>query len=106
MKVKSAEFKTHLGKYLRIVEQESTALEICVRDRTVAYLVPANAFGGGVGVGGSSDDLPLMALKRAGMKVEMASGRCGGDELGGPVVAGDGREDVVTVDRMRQGRDW
>jgi len=105
MKVNSAELKVHLGRYLREVEQELTTLEICVRDRTVAYLVPASFSDAGRAVG-ISGDLPALALKKSGMKVEMASRPREREALAKPVRAGDGRKDVITVTEMRRGRDW
>ena len=102
MKVKSTELKTHLGRYLRAVEQDLTTIEVCIRDRTIAYLIPAT----NEGSRSPCEASPLLALKRVGVKVQ--SPTFPGEEvaLSGPVLAGDGREDVVTTDEMRGGRDW
>lgn len=102
VKVNSADLKTHLGRYLRSVEQESATWEICIRDRTVAYLIPASP---SEVASANLPHSPLLALNRAGMKIEMATRFSRGD-LAEPVVAGDGRQDVVTVDEMRRGREW
>ncbi len=43
MKVKVAELKAHLSKYLRRVRESDEAVEICLREEPVAYLTSANA---------------------------------------------------------------
>lgn len=101
MKVMSAELKTHLGKYLREVEQNRVTLEVCLRDRTVAYLVPAN---GTLPV--YSSHSPREALSREGIKLDSSSPRRAKAQIAPPVLAGDGRDDLATVAAMREGRDW
>jgi len=101
MKVNSAELKTHLGRYLRTVEQDRVTLEVRLRDRTVAYMIPSSDAGKAVA---SAGDLPLHELKRVGMKMDVPIR--GKASLEPPLLAGDQREDVVTVERMRQERDW
>lgn len=104
MKVNSAELKMHLGRYLRDVEQGQLPLEVCIRDRTVAYLVPANLAGQWPESPERAEALPFLSLKQAGFKVEMATNPAGVQIR--PVLAGDGRNHVVTVEEMRRGRDW
>jgi antitoxin (DNA-binding transcriptional repressor) of toxin-antitoxin stability system len=101
MKVMSAELKTHLGKYLREVEQNRVTLEVCLRDRTVAYLVPAI---GPLPVGASHS--PREALTLAGIRLDSSSPRRAKSQLSPPVLAGDGREDLSSVAAMRGDRDW
>jgi antitoxin (DNA-binding transcriptional repressor) of toxin-antitoxin stability system len=101
MKVMSAELKTHLGKYLRAVEQDRVTLEVCLRDRTVAYLVPAS---GSLPV--SSSHSPHEVLSRVGIRLDSSSPRHSKAQLAPPVLAGDGREDLATVGAMREGREW
>ncbi len=103
VKVNSSELKTHLGQYLRSVERDSTTLEICIRDRTVAYLVPANQT---VRLSSVAQDSPLLALKQAGMLLQSPQGGHPSIPLPAPVLAGDGREDASSTDSMRAGRDW
>lgn len=101
MKVNSAELKLHLGRYLRSVEQDSATLEVCIRDRTVAFLIPADSPSGRLP---GRDDVPELILKKAGFKVEVPTNST--ELLPEPVVAGDGLKKVATVEAMRGGRDW
>lgn len=41
MKVKIGELKTHLSRYLRQLEKDQEPIAVCLREETVAYLVPA-----------------------------------------------------------------
>jgi len=43
MRVKVAELKTHLPKYLRQIDKDGQAIEVCVREDAVAYLTSARA---------------------------------------------------------------
>lgn len=104
MKVNSAELKTHLGRYLRAVEQDRATLEVRLRDRTVAFLIPA--CDAGQSLENTSGGLPAYELKRAGMRMDSTVPFRGKTRLAQPILAGDQREDVVTVERMRQERDW
>jgi len=101
MRVMSTELKTHLGKYLREVEQNRVTLEVCLRDRTVAYLVPAI---GPLPVGASHS--PREALSLAGIRLDSSSPRRAKAQISPPVLAGDGREDLSSVSAMRGDRDW
>ena len=42
MKVKTGELKTHLSRYLREAGETGTPIEVCVREKTVAYLTPVS----------------------------------------------------------------
>ena len=101
MKVMSTELKTHLGKYLREVEQNRGTLEVCIRNRTVAYLVPVI---GPLPVGASRS--PREALNLAGIRLDSSSPRRAKAQISPPVLAGDGREDLSSVAAMRGDRDW
>ncbi len=103
VKVNSAELKTHLGRYLRTVEQDLTTFEVRVRDRTVAYLIPAKSPGQPTG---SPTNPALLELGAVGIKIDSTLPLRQEGSLPGPVLAGDRREDVVTTDEMRKERDW
>ena len=101
VKVMSTVLKTHLGKYLREVEQNRSTLEVCLRNRTVAYLVPAI---GPLPVGGSHSQREALSL--AGIRLDSSSPRRAKAQISPPVLAGDGREDLSSVAAMRGDRDW
>ena len=42
MKIKIGELKTHLSKRIKEVNASQEPLEVCVREETVAYLVPVS----------------------------------------------------------------
>jgi prevent-host-death family protein len=106
MKVKVGELKTHLSSYLRKVEADGETLEVCVRERPVAYLIPAPKEGEGspetAGSAGSlSTRLKAQGLLVHGSPVVPIKGK-----LPVPRLAGDHRSDVDSVAEMRGERDW
>jgi len=103
MVVNSTELKSHLGRYLRSVEQDSTTLEVRVRDRTVAYVIPAIPRDE---TRSNAGDFSVSALQKAGLRIDLASHPRREAAIPGPVTAGDGREDVVSVKEMRRHREW
>lgn len=106
MKVKVGELKTHLSSYLRKVEEDGEALEVCVRERPVAYLVPAVAADSGdSGEAGAAGSLAAR-LKAQGLVVSGTPVAARGLKLPEPRLAGDQRKDVDSVRAMRSGRDW
>ena len=106
MKVKVGELKTHLSSYLRKVEADGESLEVCVRERPVAYLVPAAAGKDrSAEVAGSTGSL-LARLKAQGLSVSGTAVAPGKVELPEPRLAGDRRKNVESVREMRSGRDW
>jgi len=106
MKVQSAELKTRLGYYLRTVEQNGACLEVCVRDRTVAYLIPSINAALPPSEYLKDGALLSFALEQSGLNVQRATNTAGALEMAEPVLAGDGREDLITVETMKQSRDW
>ena len=106
MRVKIGELKTHLSSYLRKLEEDGEALEVCVRERPVAYLVPVPAESGGPGKGGGAASVPTARLKAQGLLVIGAPAGPSKGKLPTPRLAGDRKSDVDSVHRMRSGRDW
>lgn len=101
MKVNSAEFKMRLGYYLRTVEQSGETLQVCIRDRVVACLVPSSQ------QSNRSGRVALVqALEKAGLKVTLKRDLAQPLELPEPSLAGDGRDDLHSVEMMRTERDW
>ena len=106
MKVSSVELKTRLGHYLRHVEHGGAPVEISVRSRPVAMLVPCGEWEPSEATGANTGRQLVHALEGLGLKVEPASVRGQAPGLGEPVTAGDGRTDVDSVAQMRGERDW
>lgn len=106
MKVSSVELKTRLGHYLREIERGGSTVEVSVRNRPVAMLVPCGAWEPSEDKKPSEGWRLVHALEKLGLKVEPASVRGRVPELEEPVGAGDGRVDVTTVAKMRGERDW
>lgn len=99
MKVKVSELKTHLSRYLKEIEEKGT-IEVCLREEPVAYLVAAGASGQG-------DPKELEhKVRTAGLILHSASRERLPMPRRGPEVAGDGREDISTVEAMRRERDY
>ena len=109
MRVKSAELKTHLSHYLRLVQETGEDIEVCVRETPVAYLTrtkeaPVNA----------ALNLETRQLEAAFLTVGLTlvsplavpSLHPEPRRLPTPTIAGDGRTDLDTVEETRQQRDW
>lgn len=106
MRVKTADLKNNLSKYLRRVREMGETIIVCDRDEPVAALTPlqrdddaewarqraeALARASALGI---TLDIPLKRPRTACMRPTL------------PVVAGDGRTDVSTMDFVRRDRDW
>lgn len=100
MKVRIGELKTHLSSYLRKIEESGEPVEVCVRERTVAYLTPVRE------KCESGDDTLIARLQRAGIEWDGKGGISGNSLTFQPEVAGDGKTDQVSTDNIRKGRDW
>ena len=100
MKVKVGELKTHLSSYLRKIEESGEPIEVCVRERAVAYLTPVRK------ESESGDETLINRLQRAGIAWNGTGGNSGKTLTFEPQVAGDGRTDQISTDKMRKGRDW
>jgi len=105
MEVSSVELKTRLGHYLRTVEQTGEAIDVSVRGRAVATLLPHPSTTKQSTPEGDATTALNQALQRSGLKVEAAQRPVGKGTIN-PYRAGDGREDIVTVEAMRGSRDW
>jgi antitoxin (DNA-binding transcriptional repressor) of toxin-antitoxin stability system len=106
MKVKTAEFKNNLSRYLRQVRERGVTIIVCDRDRPIASLSP----------------LPGGAAEDPQWKKESAELRGRFEEVGlvcrpplraadglpktKPSSTPDGRTDISTVEEMRRARDW
>lgn len=106
MKVKSAELKTHLSHYLRLIQETGEGIEVCVRDKSVAYLSPAKEDPTSESRNAEIRKLEA-AFQTVGITLSAPLTRMEtGIPLPTPTLAGDGRSDVCTVQEMRKHRDW
>ncbi len=97
MKVAIGEMKTHLSRYIRELQGGAEPIEVCVRERTVAYLsAPDTKIDRANG-----KDL-LRAFETDGLQVSQW-----GRKLGRPLPPVSGpRGESNSVVGMRQARDW
>jgi antitoxin (DNA-binding transcriptional repressor) of toxin-antitoxin stability system len=106
MRVKVGELKTHFSAYLRKIEESGEALEVCVRERPVAYLLPAKPSREHV-QGLPNPELNFATrLNSNGLKVLGVAVAAGKDALPPPRLAGDNRDNVESVREMREGKEW
>jgi prevent-host-death family protein len=106
MRVKTADLKNNLSKYLRRVRERGETIIVCDRDEPVAALTPlqrdddaewtrqraeALARASALGI---TLDIPLERPRTACMRPTK------------PVVARDGRTDLRSIDLVRGQRDW
>ena len=102
MKVKVGELKTHLSMYLRNLEKQDEPVEVCLRDKTIAYLVAAKPAGRS-----SADTKEITSqLREAGLQWNGQGGHNHSGFLPSPQPAGDGRIDGDTIKSLRESRDW
>ncbi len=111
MRVKTADLKNHLSKYLRRVRETGESITICDRDKPVAILssLPADA-------AGAVEDRKwldererlLKKAKELGIRITVPTRRPRPmrEIFGEPPVAPDGRTDIKTIDLIRGGRDY
>ncbi len=100
MKVKTGELKTHLSHYLRKVKEGGEKLEVCVREETVAYLVPAKD-----GHQDAYDNELHIRLSRVGLAMSKSPPKKK-PNIPTPLPALDGRTDMDTIQSIRAEKDW
>jgi antitoxin (DNA-binding transcriptional repressor) of toxin-antitoxin stability system len=104
MKVKVGELKTHLSRYLHQLKKSGETIEVCARETPVAYITAANAYHAQEPA--SKDALELARqLSAAGIQWDHRESAKPTDAIM-PTPAGDHREDIVTVKKIRAERDW
>ncbi|MCC5848841.1 MAG: hypothetical protein JJU29_12190 [Verrucomicrobia bacterium] len=102
MKVKVGQLKAHLSQYLREMEASGEPIEVCVRERPVAYLTPIIEDGGKENV-----PPPELVKSLAANGIRIAQwGRKMDDFVPTPRPAGDGKQIENSVVAMREEKDW
>lgn len=101
MKVKIAELKTHLSKYVQSIREGGEPIEVCVREQTVAYLTKAES----VPSSSVEEDRHLAErLKRKGILLQSAG--CVTSKRLEPGLPGDGKIHENSVVAIRKEKDW
>jgi len=102
MKVKVGQLKTHLSKYLRQVQETGESIEVCVREKPVAYLTPIEET-----PTHRSDLTPEVLEQLAQDGITIIPARVPkGDWVPTPGKARDGKTIDNSVVAMRQEKDW
>lgn len=105
MQVKSAELKTHLSHYLRLVQETGEDIEVCVRETPVAYLTRTKEPAMNTAQHLETRQLEA-AFQTVGLALAAPTVLPTTRRLPMPTSAGDGRTDVDTTQEMRRQRDW
>lgn len=101
MKVKVGQLKAHLSKYLKSVEETGEPIEVCVREKGVAYLTPLP----GKNEADLNRDKQLEArLQAVGLCVTQWGCSSGFEPK--PGKPGDGKKIANTILALRGERDW
>jgi antitoxin (DNA-binding transcriptional repressor) of toxin-antitoxin stability system len=105
MKVKTGELKTHLSRYLRQLQDSDESIEVCVRERPVAYLTSIK--GAAMGDVLNRETAALKErLQSAGLTLRGNPPRPATPVPVPPQVAGDGRTDINSIEEIRATRNW
>lgn len=102
MTVKVGQLKAHLLKYLRKLQESGEAIEVCVREKSVAYLTPTSD------IHHQNSHLPLDTVERLqaeGITVIPAK-QAKGNWVPTPGKTDDGLHVPNTVVAMRQEKKW
>lgn len=101
MKVKIAELKTHLSRYIQSLRDGGEPIEVCVREQTVAYLSPLKD--PDPGDLRQQNEL-AQRLERRGLSLRQP-GRVS-DRVLSPGEPGDGREVENSIVAIRSEKGW
>ena len=107
-KVKTAELKANLSRYLREVRETGEEIQVCVREEPVAYLCalpkksPAEARTARE-VGEWRESFAKVGLGFDGENYRQGGGST---RLSEPASAPDGRTHIDSVAEMRREKDW
>ncbi len=106
MRVKTAELKTHLSRYLKSVRDSGEPIEVCVREEAVAYLVPVER--GMKAKHQAAKELEGLGERLRGSGITLTSAPVATGRLPEirPAMAGDGRTDISSVSEIRRSNDW
>ena len=105
VKVKTAELKTHLSHYLRVLQEGGEDIEVCLREQPVAYLSRRKDT-----AMTTKNTEELSALRQRFLAAGLVWRGIGSNNRTKcsplPMPTPDGRADVDSVLEMRRQRDW
>lgn len=105
MKVKVGELKTHLSRYLKDIAESGEYIEVCVRDKPVAYLTSASKANAPSAATREQTSLQTQLNEEGLIWIPRQINPPDKPELK-PQLAGDQKKDVNTTDMMRQEKNW
>lgn len=108
MRVKTAELKNNLSRYLRRVRETGEEIIVCDRDEPIARIVSAKPTEvDDLGWEAHKAEMARISKKLGGSPIRVTDKRPPKLKLSGPHPPGDGRTDIEnTVVWMRQQKDW
>jgi prevent-host-death family protein len=106
MKVKTAEFKNNLSRYLHQVRENGVTIIICDRDRPVACLTPVS--GEQTSNSKLAEEFSELCerFEGVGLTCALSVSAAAGLPKVKPSAAPDRRIDIATVEEMRRSKDW
>jgi antitoxin (DNA-binding transcriptional repressor) of toxin-antitoxin stability system len=106
MKVKTADLKNNLSRYLARIRRTGDTIIVCDRDTPVATLSPIAAKPDEEWARYRRDIMEK--AKKAGLLIDLPLQRPDRSKKvkANPTVAPDGRTDIHTIDLVRKGRDY
>lgn len=105
MRVKTADLKNNLSRYLRLVRESGEGIEVCLREEPVAMLIPTPT-GPRTAMAAQARSELQRRLGAAGLLLSVEPVATGPLPQVAASRAGDRRTDVRTVEAMRSERDW
>jgi len=101
MRVKVAELKTHLSKYLRQIDKDGQPIKVCVREDAVAYLTSARTHD----PAGQAKEQLAQQLQAVGIQVSQWGSRAP-TALGPPGNCHNPAGGPNSVESIRRERSW
>jgi len=106
VKVKTADLKNNLSRYLRRVREMGETIIVCDRDEPVAALTPLTRNDDAEWTRQRAEALARASTLGLTLEIPLKRPRSACMRPTKPVVARDGRTDVRTIDLVRDNRGW
>jgi antitoxin (DNA-binding transcriptional repressor) of toxin-antitoxin stability system len=106
MRVKTAELKNHLSRWLREVRERGVTIAVCDRDKPVALLSPLSEGKEGNHEWRRECETLRHRFEKVGLTCRPPPEPQSGLPETEPSALPDGRTGISTVEEMRKSRDW